>query len=205
MISRILTSITTILFPSYCFICKKEGGALCSTCLSQRKKVFDTPSPSITSIYSYRDPYIKKIIHSIKYFHRKDLIAPLVTELSHEILSHSPQPDVLVPIPMPYLRKVMRGYNHAEALAQCISLQTNIPVRSEILIRARSKKRQVTTHSRRERLQNQHNAFTVQQNVEGLHIILIDDVSTTGATLLEARRVLIEQGAASVSAYTIAH
>ena len=60
-------------------------------------------------------------------------------------------------------------------------------------------------HSRAERLKNQHNAFVVQTSVQGLSVILVDDVTTTGATLLEARKVLLEAGATSVQAYTVAH
>ena len=206
MLTKILTTFSCIFFPSYCYVCKKEGASLCTICLSKRKLAESTPSPCIISTYSFKDPVIKKIIHAIKYFHRKDLIPPLAEALAKEISSiESNQQKILVPIPMPTIRKYIRGHNHAESITKIIAEKTNIPFDTEILQRTTSKKRQVTTHSRSERLQNQHNAFTVHKNVKNLHIILIDDVTTTGATIFEARRVLLKKGAASVSAATLAH
>ena len=108
---------------------------------------------------------------------------------------------------MPTIRKYLRGYNHTEALATSISNQTHIPVSTTTLVKntSQSKKRQVLTKSRSERLKNQHNAFRINGTVLGDKIILIDDVTTTGATLDEARKILLSNGALSVEAFTIAH
>ncbi len=196
---------SSILFPSYCYVCHKEGTSFCDTCLKQQSYAVDSPAPCITSIYSFKNPAIKKAIHAIKYFHRKDLILPLTEEISHTILEKGDFSSVIVPIPMPLLRKYIRGYNQAEAIAKIISKQTKLPIRTDIVKRASLEKRQVMTTSRRERLKNQRNAFTVVGNVTGMSIILIDDVTTTGATLLEARRILLQRGAVHVEAFTIAH
>ena len=166
---------------------------------------YDSPSPVILTLYSFKDEKIKRIIHAIKYFHRKDLIAPLVTPVTQELRSKNLTNFILVPIPMPQLRKYMRGYNHSEAIAHELSIQTLLPVNTTLLQRNSSIKRQVLTRSRKERLKNQHNAFTVKENVHGMNILLVDDVTTTGATLLEARKKLIEKGAARVEALALAH
>ncbi len=205
MIQKIISSLGSLLFPSYCYHCHKEGESFCEDCLDARKRAVDTPAPYITSVYSFKDPVIKKAIHAVKYFHRKDLISPLTKRLVDEIKMRALTTYVLVPIPMPTMRQYIRGYNHTEAMARVIAKHTNLPVQINILTRAESKKRQVTTRSRNERLKNQHNAFKVSTDVRGLHIILIDDVTTTGATLLEARRVLLKEGATHVEAFTIAH
>ncbi len=99
----------------------------------------------------------------------------------------------------------MRGYNHAEIIAKEISKITSFPVSTNILVRARSPKRQVTTATRSERLNNQRKSFKVCGDVKDMNIILVDDVSTTGATLDEARRVLLQYGAKNVQAVTLAH
>ncbi len=205
MIRKITTVFLNIIFPSTCYVCKKEGGALCTVCLRERDPSCNTPAPVITSFYSFKDPVIKKIIHAIKYFHRKDLIAPLVESMSQEItITHRNKP-LLIPIPMPTLRKYIRGYNHGEAIARAISKQANIPVDCTSLARRKKQKRQVLTHSRAERLKNQQGVFYVTGDISGMNIILVDDVTTTGATLLEARKVLLEKGASSVECFTIAH
>ena len=206
-VQKIGTLLTSLFFPSYCYLCKKEGSPLCSACLTKRDHAYDTPSPCIVPLFSFKDPAIKKIIHAIKYFHRKDLLEPLAKVLAKEIKVDTSSSYLIIPIPMPRLRNSIRGYNQAEELARILSKELHVPYTSEKLLRNTklNKKRQVTTRSRAERLQNQHNAFVVQKSVKGMSIILIDDVTTTGATLLEARRVLLLAGASRVEAYTLAH
>ncbi len=181
---------------------------MCARCLTQSRKSLHAPLPYITSIYAFRDPLITRAIHAIKYYHRKDLIAPLTNELSRELVTvygEKLATYVLVPIPMPTMRKYMRGYNQAEEIAKELSKQLLIPVRNDILVRTRNPKRQAQIHTRNERLQNQKNSFAVRDNVSGSNIILIDDVATTGATIEEARRILLAMGAHSVHAATLAH
>lgn len=202
--------ITLLFFPPYCFICKKgnDRDALCKECLSLLSPAITTPSPFITNIYSFKDPRIKKIIHAIKYYHRKDLIIPLAKKLAQEItFMEKYESYTLIPIPMPALRKYVRGHNHSEVLAKCISEEISLPITNSTLLRNPlvSKKRQAIISSRKERFQNQKNVFVVAGSVAGMNIILIDDVTTTGATLSEARRALLAHGASSVCAYTIAH
>jgi competence protein ComFC len=205
MIRTFFSSLADIAFPPYCFICKKEGETLCNECLEKRSKSIDTPFPFITSIYSFRDPDIKKIIHSIKYFHRMDLIYPLTKQLIDTLKTHNPNEFILIPIPMPKLRRYLRGHNHTERIAHILSIETSISVDSTILLRTHAKKRQVLTKSKSERLKNQKGSFYVTKTLPNLKYILIDDVTTTGATLLEARKELIKHGARHVEALTIAH
>jgi ComF family protein len=229
MLSSLFSKILSIIFPPHCYGCGKEDISLCSQCLQRCKKSIDTPALYITSVYSFHDPLIKKTIHAIKYFHRKDLIEPLSNEIAKEITKagigeeesnvedslreSSKATDykllatnwTLVPIPMPPIRKYIRGYNQAEAIAQELSKQCSLPLDTKILIRAKSSKRQVTAKTKGERLKNQHNSFKIIGKVQGLHIILVDDVTTTGATLSEARSVLLLAGASDVKAVTIAH
>ena len=217
-ISKLKHALLDTIFLSYCYICKKEGVSLCDFCLDSIKKPIDTPYPYITSLYSFKDVRIKKIIHAIKYFHRKDLLVPIACALANIIQdkqSYTKNTYIILPIPMPLLRRYIRGYNHAEALAYELvkrllsrKLEETTPdylVNSTILTRKISKKRQVLTTSRRERLLNQQGTFRVCGDVHDMHIILLDDVTTTGATLAEARRMLLSHGAQSIVAYTIAH
>ena len=208
-ISLLFSKITETLFPRKCFICKISGPSLCESCLRKCTRQVDKEYLYITSIYSFRDPSIKKIIHAIKYFRRKDLIEPLTRELIQELKRAILPPHItkwtLVPIPMPKLRKYSRGYNQAELIAREISKQCEMSLDINILTRKMSPKRQVKTTNYSERIKNQRNSFTVVKNIPNLHIILVDDVTTTGATLSEARNSLLRAGAKEVKAITIAH
>ena len=83
---------------------------------------------------------------------------------------------------MAHIRKYIRGYNHAELIAEEISKKCNITILKNILYRSKTVRRQVKTKSRQERLDNQRNSFSVHASTQGMSIILIDDVTTTGAT-----------------------
>lgn len=207
--NSLLSKILSVLFPPSCYNCHQEGTSLCTSCLSSCKKSIETPALYITSVYSFQDKLIKKVIHAIKYFHRRDLIEPLTQELGIILLQKLKKENitnlVIVPIPMSSLRKYMRGYNQAELIAKTLSQQCSLDINTKILLRKKSPKRQVTTKTRSERLLNQNDSFMVMKDVSGLNIILVDDVTTTGATIMEARKTLLKQGARSVSAITIAH
>lgn len=209
MIPVFFSKLLDTLFPPSCYNCHKHGKSFCQTCLAICRKSLHTPAPYITSIYSFKEPVIKRAIHSIKYFHRRDIIHPLTEDLAKELIATIQKLPtaswIFIPIPMPPLRKYMRGYNQAELIARELSQQCTLPINTKLLARSHSPKRQVTTRTRSERLSNQHHTFKITGNVEGLHIILVDDVTTTGATLSEARALLLQAGASKVLAVTLAH
>lgn len=200
-------ALQSILFPPRCIACRASRSTLCSRCIKLSRKSLQAPVPYAISAFDYRDPVIKKCIHAIKYYRRKDLIEPLTRELAKEATAiPNLQVHVLVPIPMPRIRRIMRGYNQAELIAQELGKQLHLPVQN-LLTRSKTAKRQVTSRTRQERLDAQKGTFSVTSSgsANNLHIILVDDVTTTGATLEEARKVLLKQGAQSVRGLTLAH
>jgi ComF family protein len=131
-----------------------------------------------------------------------------VDPLSKKLLSLLPTDDagwVVVPIPAHPLRRISRGYNQSELLASAISKESGIPVKMDILRKTKYTERQVTAKTKAERLNRQRNSFKVTGSLPYTNIILIDDVTTTGTTLLEARSCLIKNGASKVLAITVAH
>lgn len=204
MMNSLIQSIVTFLFPVQCFICKKNRDVLCRDCLRSILPPLDTPHHFIFSRYSYKDTRIKRVVHAIKFFHRKDLLTPISQELV-TLLPEKRDDWVLVPIPMPSLRRMLRGYNQSELLAAKLGTISGMPIDTSLLKRKSSPSRQVRAHNKKERLRNQKNTFRSIKNVVGLNIILIDDVTTTGSTLFEARKILLSGGARSVIAITIAH
>ncbi len=204
MMNSLIQSVASFLFPKQCYLCQKSDETLCSTCLRSILPPLDTPHHFIYSRYTYKDTRLRKVIHAVKFFHRKDLLFPL----SHELESLLPEKKdnlVLVPIPMPLYRRMLRGYNQSELLAKSLSTLSGIPTDFSLIKRRSSPVRQVTTHNKKERLRNQRNTFMTTGKLAGKNIVLIDDVTTTGSTLLEARKVLLDGGATSVIAITVAH
>ena len=91
-----------------------------------------------------------------------------------------------------------RGYNQAALLAREVSRATGLPVREDLLARQRNTSPQVQTASREQRRANVMGSFAVTGDVQGLAVVLVDDVTTTGSTFSAAASALKPAGAASV-------
>ena len=112
--------------------------------------------------------------------------------------------DALVPVPLHPRRLRERQFNQAAILAEHLSRSSKIPVR-DLLQRTRYTGTQ-TLLDRKARRQNLRDAFSLRQNVDvtDLDLLLVDDVLTTGSTLDACAAILLENGARSVRALTVA-
>lgn len=147
------------------------------------------------------DPYltgIKKVLSDLFY---EGIIQK---EEFHKILN--PKKAILVPIPLYHARERKRGYNHAHILAQELSRKLNLPI-IKVLKRIRNTKTQVDL-GKEERKKNLKDAFEIDSKlvsqIKGKQIFLVDDIFTTGSTLLETAKVLKKNGAESVWGLTLA-
>jgi ComF family protein len=111
----------------------------------------------------------------------------------------------LVPVPLAAVKERSRGFNQAAVLAVALGRRWQIPVWDDLLRRSRATPSQ-TRLTPGERLANVHHAFSLENNAEsrirGQHLILVDDVLTTGATLNACATVLFEAGARTLSYVT---
>jgi ComF family protein len=150
---------------------------------------------------------VREIIHSFKYnrqIYLRRLIARwLCAALDDERLRNR-RFDVIVPVPLHPTRQRERGFNQASLLAELLSAEISVP--SKLLLERTRYTTTQTALDRAERMENLHNAFRLRKtaNVRDLHVLLIDDVLTTGSTLSECARVLKRAGAISVHAATAA-
>ena len=201
-----LHSLLSLLFPPKCIGCGLSGVPLCARCIQLARKSLSKPNPYTISVFDFKDPLVKKAIHGMKYYHRTDLVTPLAEKLATELRTI---PDigtyVLVPIPMRKARYLIRGYNQASRIAEELGKMLSIPVRYTTLVRSKTTPHQAKTKTKEKRLANQKGSFELRESCAGMNILLIDDVTTTGATLDEARKTLLKGTATKVLAATLAH
>lgn len=115
------------------------------------------------------------------------------------------QAEMIVPIPMHWRRRLWRGINSPDVVAQCLGKSLGIPVRSRLLVRHRHTQPQASL-SPTGRFENMKGAFRVRRPeiVQNARILLVDDILTTGATCHEAAKMLKKAGAQAVFVAVIA-
>ncbi len=173
------------------------AGYRCGAC-RQNPPAFDR----MLALWTYGPP-LDSVVQGLK-FRRLDylgrhLAAVLAAELAPKLEGLSPI-DRVVPIPLHWRRRLSRGYNQAERIARPLAALLGLPF-DPLLSRGRATPPQ-SLLGRSQRLANLRRAFRVPRPLEirGLHLLLVDDVATTGATLDAAAETLKRAGAAAVTA-----
>ncbi len=188
-----------------CIGCRKESprGLTCRDCLSE------IPITGLVSAAPYVSPYIRRGIHWLKFKGVQEVAAPLAQLMTARLPAIAPLQQLaseatLVPIPLHKQRARQRGFNQSELIASHMSSLTGIPI-SHVLERTRLTHTQAKlSHELRSR--NLQSAFTLRE-VLPLHIryvLLLDDVATSGATLVAAAKALRSHFAGNIWAVTVA-
>ena len=216
-----------LLFPQRCIGCGKEGNLLCSSCLFLLPRITPPLCPLCgspqssgilcpnciscqTQIDGIRSPFrfdkiIRQAIHQLKYQNLRALAIPLAGLLADYLVNNSIPGEVLVPVPLHNKRLRERGYNQSYLLSREISKLTGLPVIDDCIIRVQHTPPQARTLTVNERRSNVASAFTCRDHrFRGKEILLIDDVSTSGATLNACAATLKAAGASSVWGLTLA-
>lgn len=170
----------------------------------------------IHALYHYKDDRVRAIIWELKYRENtlplgnigKLLYEEILSVISEIVLFDSDANFVLLPVPITPERRMERGYNQSEHIAKSV-LENDV---EHILLYApqwfqktKETPKQSRSESKNDRMKNLIGCFDADPRLEGKYIILIDDVVTTGSTLIEARSTLLEKGTREVYAFTIAH
>lgn len=219
----LLNTILSIVFPVRCLSCGTSGVDLCMTCLVDFPLALRETAKWIFPVYDYRHPPIKKALWLLKYKGRKRLAdtfaeilyGKIIEELSDLSTMENFRNAILIPIPLSRKRFRERGYNQAELIChKLIELDggKNFTLEKDVLIKSKETEHQARIRDRVLRLKNLSGSFAIKndkQNIlellKGKNIILIDDITTTGATLNEARKILKQAGARKIIAFTVAH
>ena len=200
-----LTSFLSVIFPNLCGVCGttlvRGEKVICTTCMfnlprmqeeefelnSVEKKCFISGCcVRGTALFKYhRHDSYTSIIKDFKYHGRKDVAVTMGEILAKEksSLGFFSDIDILIPIPMHFLKKARRGYNQAEEIAKGIKIETSIPIANNLI--AKKGHTTQTFKSAEERWRNIENIFAVRnpEQLAGKHVALIDDVVTTGSTM----------------------
>jgi len=213
------------LAPALCVGCGAEGAAICRPCLSGIKEFGErcwrcnrlipgsrtcescrhTGSPAKVFIFTDHDGLARQLLTSYKFAHQRTAAGPIAKAMVQTIRRQKGNLDeyLVVPVPTAASRRRQRGFGHTELLAKHIAWQLQLERREAL--RRLGHTRQLGS-SRQQRLSQLQDSFAVrrQSTVKGRRILLIDDVLTTGGTIVAAAKVLRQAGAASVDALLFA-
>ncbi len=222
----LIEAVTGLFFPRICPACRDllniNEKVLCIKCISEfpytnfhldadneMAKLFwgRVMIENAASFFYFRkgSPY-QHIIHEIKYHNQKKLGKDMGRWFGCE-LKNTPfsDADIIVPVPIHYSKLKKRGYNQSELIADGLSEAINLPVEPKALIRTVNTDTQ-TRKSRYERWTNVEGIFKVisPHKLRGKHILLVDDVVTTGATLEACASAVLAVENTKVSVLTLA-
>lgn len=221
-------SILDFLYPKRCAGCKQQGRYFCQKCQATAKHQFPQVCPicerssidgithtlckrkgnapeGLFSVWVYEGT-VRRLIGKLKYKFVSDTASDLVEAvLRVQFPEYLRQEFIIIPIPLHWTRQNWRGFNHTEELAKGIAAHNGWRV-VNLLQRTRPTKAQVGLRET-ERRRNIEGVFKLANNAtieQSNNILLFDDVWTTGATMLEAVRVLKKAGFEKIWCLTLA-
>jgi len=225
---KAFSDLFNLFFPRKCNHCgnnlDKTESEICKKCLFEIPKTnfhADTENPvnktfwgrvnieqATSAFYFTKKSILQNLLHHIKYHNKKELAAELGKYLGNELstVENYQTCDVIIPVPLHPIKRKKRGYNQSEWIAKGISEKMNIPVNTAVLKRHINSKSQ-TKKNRAERWENVRAAFSMQTSKDFpyKHVLLVDDVITTGATLEACAAQLLENLNIKVSIASLAY
>lgn len=209
--------IKNILFSNknLCYICREEkdnkGPYICLNCYENLEIVngeIDLDSPYIEKLYYslFYNRFIRDKISDYKFNEKNYLCRPfgqIIVDTAREKEIHK-DIDLIFYIPSHRRKEALRGYNQGELLGQYISKALKIPLSKGNLVKVKNTKDQSGLNKLDRRL-NLDNSFEIREpkEIRGKKILLIDDIITTGRTLEESSKVLIENGVEEIIGLTL--
>lgn len=225
----ILTQITRTLLAQDCLLCGAGAAQalLCSACAQDLPRLPDAlcprcaaPSPDSRLCGSclretphfdashaclrYAFP-VDRLVQAFKYHQQLNLAAYFAALMARHFLAqqHTERIDMVIPLPLSHERLRERGYNQSLEIARPFAHACQLPLQHQQVARIRHTAPQALLPWS-ERQQNMRQAFVCKQRLDGQHVLIIDDVMTSGASLNEFARTLKAQGAARVSNWVLA-
>lgn len=227
-LSSYLHDLTLIAFPDNCPVCGRTmmsgESDICYSCIDALPEtgyhtLADNPvaqhfwgrlpfSHAAAYLYVQDGNITQDMIHLLKYKHRKNIGIRLGRLYGHKLLDSASlirDIDLIVPVPLHRTRLRERGYNQCDYFAQGLSEVLHIPYDGDIMVRVKENISQ-TKRSRYDRWENVEGIFALAKpdKVKGKHVLLVDDVVTTGATIESCAWALLHGEDVTISVATIA-
>lgn len=221
MFRFLIKIIDGLLFNEKCLNCKKAGDLICGDCINKIPRPEHDLPEYIYALYEYRHPTVKKILTDAKYRKKWSalrafgpyLASAMIDIVSEYIELNNYKQILIIPVPISNKRLKKRGFNQAQIIAESIFKNINKEERSgyklalNVIKKVKDKTPQASIHSKKERLNSPKGTFEIINPalLAGSICIIIDDITTTGGTINEVRRMLIASGAQDAFGLTIAH
>jgi ComF family protein len=203
-----------LLFPPVCLHCNQYASYLCEQCQDQIDFLYYEPKlPAFENLIDrvlalgFFTPPLSTVIKAAKY----QSISEAARALGDSLYRHLTFPqdiDCITAVPLHPKRQRWRGYNQAELIGRQLALRLNKPY-LPLLVRQHHTQNLASTHGHTERTALMENAFALnsrfEQKIKGKHILIVDDVITTGSTMAACAHVLKSAGAKILTATAAAH
>lgn len=218
----------SLFYPNLCAACNghllRGEVAICTACLIDCPRTFDEQDPvdnPVARVFRGRIPLqaaaslfvftkggkVQELIHNLKYNGRKDAGIAAGKLFGNELKNLTPfnTIDAVIPVPLHRDKFRKRGYNQAACFGEGIAQSLNIPLYENGMLRLGATETQ-TRKNREERWENVEDVFTVNKKIslEGKHVLLVDDVITTGATIEACAIPLLETKGVKLSVISLA-
>ena len=223
---RAVGSVVGFILPQSCVHCRREGPLLCADCHARMELVqgvrcphcaerigddaticsscaiMPPPLDRLASVYRYHGP-ARSAVLALKFRSLKSIADTLASSMAAHDLLQRASIDCIVPVPAHPRRLRERGYNQAALLANYVAKRSQLPCLNDAIRKVRHTPSQVEL-DRFERSNSVRGAFATNYDFTDAHVLLIDDVATTGSTLMSCASALKHAGSKRVSALTFA-
>lgn len=226
--TEIATDFISLFYPRYCYACDqglaKGEETICSACMLElpRTQYHTDPDNALMNRLRGRVPLqfgvafflfrkrgkVQRLLHQLKYNNHPEIGRILGRVYGEELRQHNfdQRIDLIIPVPLHASRKRKRGYNQSAEFGKGLSQSLNKPCQEDVLVRITKTETQ-TKKTKLRRWQNVKEVFHVAkpEQLRDQHVLLIDDVITTGATIEACAHMLLTAGCGSVSIASIAY
>lgn len=221
----IFSDFFALFYPNYCLACSltlsPSEKTICTKCLAElqetslherqpnelHQRFYELPALIYTFSFYWFKPAgtLQKLLHALKYKGMSEIGSFFGERYAHVLVkkNYHHQIDMVCSVPLHFVKYKKRGYNQADLIAESIADNFNIPFKR--LLKKKVNRKSQTRKQRLERFHNVEDTFDLLSNINlrKKHVLVVDDVITTGATIQSACQPLIRAGA-SVSILAIA-